>query len=135
MTLTAKEALDAMAEIERSTPQQIKTMRSSARIALRAKVTAQPANSSQRNSFQTHGVLGDISRGGCLILFSDPLAVGDVYRLSFDRSVLDLESQFARCLRCRLVRENAFEAGFSFFQPMDLSKLEKSDSEELFDIR
>ncbi len=65
MTLTAEEALDAMAEIEQNTPQQIKTKRSHARIAVRAKVTAQPANSSQRNSFQTHGVLGDISRGGC----------------------------------------------------------------------
>ncbi len=132
MTLTAEEALDAMAEIEQNTPQQIKTKRSHARIAVRAKVTAQPANSSQRNSFQTHGVLGDISRGGCLILFSDPLAVGDVYRLSFDRSVLDIEPLFARCLRCRLVRENAFEAGFSFFQSLDLSRLERKDSEELF---
>ena len=48
-----------------------------------------------------------------------------MYRLSFDRTVLDVESLFVRCLRCRLVRENAFEAGFSFFQPVDLSKLEK----------
>jgi c-di-GMP-binding flagellar brake protein YcgR len=133
MTLTAKEALETMAEIERNTPQQMKTLRSNTRITMRAKVTAQPANSSQRNSFQTHGVLGDISSGGCLILFSDPLAVGDVYRLSCDRSVLDIEPLFARCLRCRLVRENAFEAGFSFFQPIDLSKLEKGDSEELFE--
>lgn len=133
MTLTAKEALDAMAEIERNTPQQIKTMRSHARITVRAKVTAQPANSSQRNSFQTQGVLGDISCGGCLILFSDPLSVGDIYRLSFDRSVLDLEPLFARCLRCRLVRENAFEAGFSFFHSIDLSNVEKKDDQELFD--
>ena len=65
MTMTAEVALEAMAEIERNTPQQVKTLRSHARISVRAKVTAQPANSSQRNSFQTHGVLGDISRGGC----------------------------------------------------------------------
>ena len=47
MTITAEDALEAMAEIERNTPQQIKTMRSHARISVRAKVTAQPANSSQ----------------------------------------------------------------------------------------
>ena len=67
------------------------------------------------------------------MLFSSPIGVGDVYRLSFDRSVLDLESLFVRCLRCRLVREDAFEAGFSFFQPVDLTKLETHQSEELFD--
>ncbi len=133
MTLTAQEALEAMAEIEQNTPQQIKKLRSHARIAVRAKVVAQPANSSQRNSFQTQGVLGDISRGGCLILFSDPILVGDLYRLSFDRSMLDLEPIFCRCLRCRLVRENAFEAGFSFFHPLDLSGLEKPNESELFD--
>jgi hypothetical protein len=133
MAITTEVALEAMAEIERNTPQQVKTMRSLAPISVRAKVTAQPANSSQRNTFQATGVLGDISRGGCLVLFSTPIGVGDVYRLSFDRSVLDLESLFVRCLRCRLVREDAFEAGFSFFQPVDLTKLEKHDSEELFD--
>ncbi len=133
MTLTAQEALEAMTEIEQNTPQQIKRMRSSARIAVRAKVVAQPANSSQRNGFQTQGVLGDISRGGCQILFSDPILVGDIYRLSFDRSLLDLEPLFARCLRCRLVRENAFEAGFSFFHPIDLTGLEKQSESELFD--
>ena len=133
MALTAKEALEAMAEIEQNTPQQIKKMRSHARIAVRAKVLAQPANSSQRNGFQTSGVLGDISRGGCLILFSDPLMVGDIYRLSYERRVLDLDPMFARCLRCRLVREDAFEAGFSFFNPLDLSSLEKPDENELFD--
>ncbi len=133
MSLTTQEALEAMAEIEQSTPQQLKKMRSYARIAVRAKVIAQPANSSARNGFQTQGVLGDISRGGCLILYSDPLLVGDIYRLSFDRSVLNLEPIFARCLRCRLVREDAFEAGFSFFHPIDLSGLERNSEGELFD--
>lgn len=133
MTLSATDALDAMAEIERNTPQQIKQMRSHARISVRAKVTARPANSSQRNRFQTPGVLGDISRGGCLILFSDPLRVGDIYQLTFDRKVLDLEPIIARCLRCRLIRETAFEAGFRFFQSVDLSGLKQRDENELFD--
>ena len=133
MTLTAQEAVEAIAEIEQNTPQQVKKLRSHARIAARAKVVAQPANTSKRNRFQTQGVLGDISRGGCLILFSDPLLVGDIYRLSFERSTIPLEPMFARCLRCRLVREDAFEAGFSFFNPIDLTALEKKCSNGLFD--
>jgi c-di-GMP-binding flagellar brake protein YcgR len=133
MTLTTQEALEAMAEIQRNTSSQVKIMRSYDRIAVRAKVTAQPANSTQRNSFRTQGIVGDISRGGCMILFPDPLSVGDVYRLAFDRETLDLEPLFARCLRCRLVREDAFEAGFSFFRPVDLSNLEHADPAGLFD--
>lgn len=133
MPLSAREAIEAIAEIEKNTPQQVKQQRSHARIAVRAKVLAQPASTSSRNRFQTQGVLGDVSRGGCLILFADPLRVGDIYRLSFDRGTLDLEPQFARCLRCRLVREDAFEAGFSFFHSIDLSALEKGSGDELFD--
>jgi hypothetical protein len=133
MTLTTQEALAAMAEIQRNASPQARTMRSHSRIAVRAKVTAQPANSSARNGFRTQGIVGDISSGGCMVLFSDPLAVGDVYRLMFDRAMLDLEPLFARCLRCRLVREDAFEAGFSFFRPVDLSNLEQADAAGLFD--
>ena len=133
MSLTAQEALEAIAEIEENTPQHVKKMRTHARISVRAKVLAQPGSSSRRNEFQTSGVLGDISRGGCLILFSAPLRVGDIYRLTFDRKMLDLEPMFARCLRCRLVREDAFESGFSFFHPVDLAALEPSDSDEMLD--
>ena len=133
MTLTAKEAVEAIAEMEQNTPEQLKKRRSHARIAVQAKVIAQPASTSHRNRFQTQGVLGDISRGGCLILFADPLLVGDIYRLSFDRSTLDVEPVFARCLRCRLVKEDAFEAGFSFFRPIDLSTLQQGSGDGLFD--
>ncbi len=134
MTVSAVEALEAIAEIEQSTPDNIKQMRSSARISIRAKVLAQPANASQRNSFQTQGVLGDISHGGCLILFTEPLRVGDIYRLTFDKNLLHVEPTFGRCLRCRLIREDAFEAGFSFFNRVDLSKVaNQSASTDLFD--
>jgi c-di-GMP-binding flagellar brake protein YcgR len=134
MTVPTVEALEAIAEIEQSTPENIKQMRSSARISIRAKVIAQPGNAGERNSFQSQGVLGDISYGGCLILFPDPLRVGDIYRLSFDKSVLNVEPTFGRCLRCRLIREDAFEAGFSFFSPIDLSKVAtQSASTDLFD--
>ncbi len=134
MAVSAVEALEAIAEIEQSTPDQVKQMRSSARISVRAKVIAQPANASQRKRFQTQGVLGDISHGGCLILFSEPLRVGDIYRLTFDKKTLNVEPTFGRCLRCRLIREDAFEAGFSFFSRVELTNADQpSPTTELFD--
>jgi hypothetical protein len=133
MTMSALEAMESMADLERNTPEEVKRSRSHARITVRAKVTAQPANSSERSRFELPGILGNISRGGCLILFTGPLGVGDIYRLSFDRSMLDLEPVFARCLRCRLLREDAFEAGFSFFQPIVLPGFGERDQHDLFD--
>ena len=70
--------------------------------------------------FKVKGVTGDISEGGCSVLLPIPVPVGDVFRLHFDRSQLDLPMTFARCLRCRLVREDAFEAGFVFFKAIAL---------------
>ena len=66
------------------------------------------------------GVTGDISEGGCSAVFPIPTRVGDVYRLQFERKQLDLPLTFARCVRCRLIREDAYEAGFAFFSAICL---------------
>ncbi|MEO1128941.1 MAG: hypothetical protein AAFX05_04435, partial [Planctomycetota bacterium] len=46
--------------------------------------------------------------------------IGDIYLVSLDRTKLDLTPIFVRCLRCRLVRDDAFEAGLKFFNTIDL---------------
>jgi hypothetical protein len=51
-----------------------------------------------------------------------PVIAGDIYRLVFDRETLDLPMTFAQCMRCRQLRENAFEVGFRFFVPVTLPK-------------
>jgi hypothetical protein len=72
--------------------------------------------------FKIQGVTGDVSAGGCQVLFPIPLGVGDIYLLTFDKSKVAVDSVFARCLRCRLIREDAYEAGFKFFDPIDVSE-------------
>jgi len=60
--------------------------------------------------------------------------VGDIYWLTFDKTELKLDNLFARCLRCRLIREDAYEAGFKFFDLVDLSNaVPVSKTEALFD--
>jgi hypothetical protein len=62
------------------------------------------------------------------------LRVGDVVWLTFDKSELNIDAEFARRLRCRLVREDAYEAGFAFFQSIDLAGAVKTNvTETLFD--
>ena len=109
------EAFAVLQELSRNTPDEIRRQRAHFRLAVKVAVILQPGNASELMTMKVKGVTGDISEGGCSILFPIPARVGDVYRLTFDRAGLDLPLTFARCVRCRLVREDAFEAGFSFF--------------------
>ncbi len=127
------EVLDSLADFERNTSDEIKLTRSSTRVRIRSKVIAQPGNSSDRQTTKVQGITGDISAGGCQILFPTPIGVGDIYWLTFDTTEVDLDSIFARCLRCRLIREDAYEAGFKFFESIDLTEtVESGNTEALF---
>ncbi|MFQ5461210.1 MAG: PilZ domain-containing protein [Phycisphaerae bacterium] len=123
------EAFDLLQDLGRNTPDEIRKQRTHFRMAVKAGVTLQPGNASELLRFRVQGTTGDISEGGLSGLFPIPVGVGDVYRLSFDRKVLDLPMTFARCVRCRVVREDAYEAGFSFFTPISMPESAQSASE------
>lgn len=114
------DAFHVLRELERNTPEEIRRQRAHFRLSIKSAVILQPGNQTDVLSFKVKGVTGDISAGGCSALFPVPTRVGDIYRLGFDRKALDLPLTFARCVRCRLVREDAFEAGFAFFSPISL---------------
>lgn len=114
------EAFHMLQELGRNTTDEIRRQRAHFRIAVKIGVILLPGNASQQLTFKLKGVTGDISEGGCSVLFPLPIQVGDLYRLQFDRQALDLPLTFARCVRCRLIREDAFEAGFAFFKTICL---------------
>lgn len=116
-----EEVLESLADLERNTSEAIIKSRGNTRLRLKTKVIAQPGNSGDRRKSKMQGITGDISASGCQILFPIPTRVGDIYWLTFDKTELKLDNMFARCLRCRLIREDAYEAGFKFFEPVDLS--------------
>lgn len=111
-------AAAALHEMERNTPDQIRRQRTHFRLIVKAKVVIQPGNASDALKFRIQGVTGDISEGGCRILTPLPPRVGDIYRLQFDEAVLPLPHIYARCVRCSVLRDDAFEAGFAFFKPI-----------------
>lgn len=115
-----QQAFDLLQELERNTPAEVRRLRHHFRIAIKAAVVVQPGNASELMSLKIKGVTGDISEGGCSVLLPLPPRVGDIYRLGFDRKEFDLPLTFARCVRCRLIKEDTFEAGFSFFAPISL---------------
>ncbi|MCA9166520.1 MAG: PilZ domain-containing protein [Planctomycetales bacterium] len=118
---SASGALDAIAELEKNTNAAILAQRASERLEVRTKVWVKPANASQRHQFSIEGVTADISTGGCMMLLPRPIFPGDIFWLSFMEAELGLGSIFARCLRCRFVREEIYEAGFRFLSNVNLT--------------
>jgi len=88
------------------------------------RVVVRPANASEHARFRLQGISADLSRGGCRLILPLPVGVGDVFRLEFASPAAPIPPAFARCLRCRLVREQVFEAGFQFLTPVDLPQLD-----------
>ena len=122
-------ALDALSDLERNTSHAIVAQRSSKRIDIQTKVFIQAGNSSQRGKI-IETLSADISNGGCMLLSPCPLMVGDIFWLQFPEEHIQLESLMARCVRCRLVSEDAFEVGIRFFTDVDIATI-VSDTFEL----
>jgi len=119
-SVSGEEAFEMLQELERNRSDEIRRQRVHFRLAVKAGVILQPGNASDLLKFKVKGVTGDVSQGGCSALFPIPIHVGDIYRMQFDRKMLDLPLTFVRCVRCRLVREDSFEAGFTFFSPITI---------------
>ncbi len=119
-TLPEEQAFLLLQELEKNTSDELRRQRAHFRLAIKAAVILQPGNASDLLTFKMKGTTGDVSEGGCSAMFPLPVRVGDVYRLQVDRTALSLPLLFARCVRCRLIREDAFEAGFAFFTPIAL---------------
>lgn len=113
-------AIESLCELESNNRQAIVQQRACERLDINAKVTIRPGNGSQRQSLMIEGLTGDVSDGGCRVLLPRPVMPGDVFWLSFDDAHVKIGSLFARCVRCRLVQEEAYEAGFRFFNDIDL---------------
>ena len=120
------DAMEALADLERNTSKSITAQRACERIDIQTKVIVRPANCGQRHNERFDGLTADISNGGFMALMARPIMVGDYFWVTFDDKDLKIGSTLAQCLRCRLVRDDAFEAGFKFPQPIDLTTAVKT---------
>jgi hypothetical protein len=83
------------------------------------RVTLQPGSTSQRSEISPiTGTTRETSSTGFSAILTVPPLVGDVYLSDIEGAPTEA-NVFARCIRCRLIREDAFEAGFVFFSDLD----------------
>lgn len=114
------DALSALGELEKNTDREILAQRASERLDIRCKIIIRPANVSERQRVTIEGMTADMSNGGCQVMVSQPVFVGDYFLLDFPDGTLQVGSTLSRCLRCRMIQEDAFEVGFRFEHDIDL---------------
>ena len=117
----SSDAIEALQELEQNTRSAVIRKRSGERVEIDIPVVIRPANSSDRSSRGWAGVTANVSGTGCMVVTAAPLVPGDVYAVDFDDEELELPLTLGRCLRSRMIREDAFEAGLRFFSPIDLA--------------
>jgi hypothetical protein len=117
------DSLEAFNDLERCTDRSIMAQRSSERIEIRVKAIIRPANLSSRHQFSVESVTADISSGGCMVLASRAVLPGDIYHMTFHEDLRNVNPLLARCMRCRMIQDDAFEVGFRFLQNIPLNEL------------
>lgn len=117
------DSLEAFNELEKCTDRTILAQRSSERLDIHTKLVIRPGNPSERHRSATEAVTADLSNGGCMTLTSRAVLPGDLFWLVFSDDDVRIGSLLARCMRCRMVQEDAFEVGFRFLQDIPLKDL------------
>lgn len=107
--------LRAMMDLEKNTTSAIRKQRSTERLSGAFPALVEEGNASSRDGQVIKSVCKDLSRTGCRIVCNKPLAVGDIYLISIKSEDFRVPRVFARCVRCSLLSETAFECGLSFF--------------------
>ncbi|MEZ6109211.1 MAG: PilZ domain-containing protein [Pirellulaceae bacterium] len=116
------DAVEALLSLDKSSDKVFQAQRAHARFESNSTITIKAANASQREDINFSAICNDISAGGCRVLSNKALMVGDLFFLVFERGQLDVPPVFARCLRCRFLREETFEMGFAFLTPVELPR-------------
>lgn len=88
------------------------------RIVTNLLVRIRPSSCSQRFSENITGYCKNVSESGCGVTSDFAPRVGDIYQFEIDDPGHILHGIHARCVRCHLLDETAFDCGFSFLSPL-----------------
>lgn len=122
-------ALRAMMDLEKNTSSAIRKQRSDARLNGSFPALVEPGNASNRDGQPVKSVCKDLSRNGCRLVCNKPLTVGDIYLITVQSNKMRVPRVFARCVRCSLLSETAFECGLTFFTEVEVASQQPESSD------
>ena len=116
---TPEGLLSAIEDLAKNTKENVESSRrGNDRMKINSPASLIPGNVSGRDGRQYTGNCRDISNRGCRLVLTQPLIVGDIYLMSVENEELGLDPSFGRCVRCHMIREDAFEVGLNFLSPV-----------------
>lgn len=119
--------LDLLEDLEHQTLDNVARLRTHERISLRIKILLSPGNLSELVAAPLEGFTKDLSQGGCAAVFPVAPRVGDLYRVQLVDEQRSLPQVIARCRRCAMIRDDAFQCGFEFISQLAVEELLDQD--------
>ncbi len=116
--LSTEESFKVLEELELNQPKDVMEIRCIDEVEVKSTIWVEPGNASDRDGHKLVGMSSRIGKMNVTTVFSRPLRVGDVYRITFDKDVVDVESCYGLCRRCRFVNADTFESMLTFFAPV-----------------
>ena len=124
--------LSAIEDLATNTKQAVESSRrGNDRMELNSPAQLVPGNVSGRDGRTYDGNCRDISNRGCRLILTQPLVVGDIYLMEVENEELGLDPSFGRCVRCHMIREDAFEVGLNFLSPVSFETLTEGSPMDL----
>jgi len=111
--------IELLQELEEQALTQIRKLRRFERVEVRVPVRLDAANHGDVAP-TVKGVTQDLSRGGCRAIMRAAPHVGDVYRLEIEMDRDLVKTTYARCLRCALLRDDAYDVAFHFLGELEI---------------
>ena len=87
--MNAEESFKVLEELELNQPKDVVDARCVDEVEIKVTVWVEPGNSSERSDQKLVGTSSRVSRMSVTTVFPQPLKVGDIYRITFDRDALD----------------------------------------------
>lgn len=119
-TLGEEQIDDLLQDIELRCSADLSIARGMTAVRKKAGVTIRPGNASERDTLLAAGDTTEVKSQGVTCLTDHPIAVGNVFHLTFDRSALDIAPLLAVCNRCAMLSDVSFEANFKFVHEVHL---------------
>ena len=111
---------DLLDDIELRCSPDLAAARDMATVRRKVGIEIRPGNASARTTVVTSGDTTELKTQGLTAVTEQPIMVGDVFHLTFDRTALDVAPVLSVCDRCTMLGDASFEVRFRFVHEVAL---------------
>jgi hypothetical protein len=119
-TISEQQQQQLLDDLELRCQTNVAAVRDACNTRTRVRIVVRAGNICDRSEVLTELVTSEVSTVAMTGIGQQPLMVGSLFYLQFDRASLDVSPALAICDRCTLLGDNSFELRFRFTQAVEL---------------